>query len=411
MPSPLLISLAGLSLAAAALGVYWGVVLIHVARTALRQPTADDGLTPDAPLAGPSVCVVVPAHNERACIDRVARSILKQTYRDLAAVFALDRCTDDTRAVLDAAIAGDRRAHVLEIDACPPDWAGKVHALWRATRDVPAARDADILLFVDADTELHPECVRATTNLLRTRGAGLLSLISTMSSKAWFELIVQPAAGLELIRQYPLRRASDPDPARRRAFANGQFIMMTRAAYQAIGGHEHVRHALLEDVEIARRAAAANIPAQVMLAGTMHRCAMYGSWAEFRRGWERIYIESTNRKPARLRAFAGRVRVLGVWLPLAAAGALGLGLWAIRSGGDAHQDAAHIAAWLGGVSLTLMLAALTGVYAISRTPVWTAPLYPIGAWLTGAVMRRAARTLDRGGVTRWGGRDYTLTPR
>lgn len=38
-----------------------------------------------------------------------------------------------------------------------------------------------------------------------------------------------------------------------RAFANGQFILLTRAAYDKIGGHEAVKSAVLEDLELARR--------------------------------------------------------------------------------------------------------------------------------------------------------------
>src|SRR5690606_35884036 len=142
-------------------------------------------------------------------------------------VFVLDRCTDDTERILRETLAADGggatsaldpRFTILTLTSCPADWAGKVHAIHRGVSDVPAARDADYLLFADADTVFHPSCVRATVALLQHRNLGMLSLLSTLTVHDWFERFVQPAASLELLRQYPLTRANHP--TRPRAFAN-----------------------------------------------------------------------------------------------------------------------------------------------------------------------------------------------
>ena len=42
-------------------------------------------------------------------------------------VLALDRCTDDTASLARAEIGNDGRFEIVEIDACPSDWVGKVH--------------------------------------------------------------------------------------------------------------------------------------------------------------------------------------------------------------------------------------------------------------------------------------------
>jgi cellulose synthase/poly-beta-1,6-N-acetylglucosamine synthase-like glycosyltransferase len=431
----LLIScLVGLAMAGAALAVYWGAVLVHVIRTFVRVPTARDGLrVADAPLvprtdaprsasAPMRVCVIVPAHNEAGTIERVTRSILAQDLPgdQLSAVFVLDRCTDDTQAILERTLAGDERAEVLLIHECPDDWAGKVHALHTAATTSPRARDADLLLFIDADTAMHPSCVRACSALLESRGLSMLSLLSTMSHARWFELAVQPAAGMELIRQYPLERANDREKPR--AFANGQFMLFRRSAYDQIGGHAGVRSALLEDVELARNLARAGMPAGMFLADGLHMCSMYDSFAQFRVGWERIYIEAANSRPARLRAYATRIRVLGVWLPLASAAAIELGLITHARGQrlgmfkpagsfDPVALAANSAIVLGGAGLAAMLVALVASFALSRTPIWASVLYPLGAWHTGGILRASARRLESGGQTRWGGRSYQLKPR
>ncbi len=185
------------------------------------------------------VCVVVPAHNESRVIAGLVRSLRAETYPDMRVVLALDRCTDDTASLARAEIGDDRRFEIVEIDACPPEWVGKVHALHAGVTRSRGAADADYLLFADADTSFAPGCIAASLALMRERKLDLLSLLSTLSFDTWFERIVQPAATLELMRQYPLTLANAATD--RRPFANGQFMLFTREAYEDIGGHEAVK--------------------------------------------------------------------------------------------------------------------------------------------------------------------------
>jgi hypothetical protein len=53
----------------------------------------------------------------------------------------------------------------------------------------------------------------------------------------------------ELALAYPPEKVSDP--ASRVAAANGQFLMVQRAAYFQVGGHAAVAGSLLEDVDLA----------------------------------------------------------------------------------------------------------------------------------------------------------------
>ncbi len=97
-------------------------------------------------------------------------------------VLALDRCTDDTQARAEEAIGGDARFTVLPITQCPPGIAGKVNAVCTAVEQSGLLKGEHVLLFTDADTEFHPDCVRAAVGLLRERELGLLSLLSTIPS-------------------------------------------------------------------------------------------------------------------------------------------------------------------------------------------------------------------------------------
>jgi cellulose synthase/poly-beta-1,6-N-acetylglucosamine synthase-like glycosyltransferase len=400
-----------LLLGAIGLLVYWAAVAYHVERTRTNLPTARQGLElPEAKVlaaeGGPPVCVVIPAHNEASVIGGLARSLKVQTYRPLRVVFALDRCTDSTRQVLEQEIAGDQRFEVIDVASWAEDWAGKVNAIWRGVKDSQGAKNASVFVFADADTVMDPDCIRATVAILQHRRLGMLSLVSTMTHEKWFENVVQPCAGMELMRQYPLERANLDRG--RRPFANGQFILITREAYEKIGGHASVYWALLEDIEIARLCEKQGVRAGLFMAAGMHVCRMYTTFDEFKRGWKRIYIECANRRVSRLRSIGMRVLALGVGLPIMAVGTIAAGL----VGFGLHPDElAWACVLVGAASIVVMLLSLGLAYRLGSVPVRHIFTYPIGAWHTGRILLQAAADLRAGVPTVWGGRTYVRPAR
>ncbi len=206
---------------------------------------------------------------------------------------------------------------------------------------------------------------------------------------------------MELLRQYPIERANNHE--HRRAFANGQLILITPEAYASIGGHTAVKSDVLEDVYFARYVAAKGHRLGLFFADRLVVCRMYSSWAAFERGWLRIFGESANRKPRRLIEAAWRVRLTSSMLPVGALAGLVVGLITMITIGGILPGITF------GVSLAGVLA-FGGVvgftYWFGRTPVLYAPTYIVGAWIASSVMLRAARNLSTGNPTIWGGRSY-----
>jgi chlorobactene glucosyltransferase len=317
-------------------------------------------------------------------------------------VLALDRCTDDTASIARTEIAGDARFEIIEIDACPADWAGKVHAVHAGATRSRGAADAEYLLFADADTVFSPECIASSLAMMRHRKLDFLSLLSTLTHDTWFERVVQAAAALELMRQFPLTLANAPK--NRRAFANGQFMLFKRDAYEAVGGHAAVKNALLEDLALARLIDARERSAGVFFAAGLFHCRMYADWPQFQRGWKRIFIEAANREPKRLSVSARRIRWLGTLLPL---WMLGAGLFgAAIVAHEPRMGWALLVLWL--VAMLVWVGALSRISALSGAPAWTAPLHIVGAWLTANLLAEAASDLRSQRPTRWGGREYDL---
>jgi len=404
IPHWLLVTLAGvLSVGPVATILLWGLIWIRLEQTIRAIPTLRFGqaLAAADPPTG-RVCVVVPAYNEARVIAGLVRSLRAETYPQARFVLALDRCTDDTAALARAEMAGDDRFEIVEIEQCPSDWAGKVHAVHAGVTRSRGAVDAEYLLFADADTLFSPGCIAAALALMRQRKLDFLSIVSTLIYETWFERVVQLATAFELMRLFPLLRANGVED--RRAFANGQFMLFRRDAYAAVGGHEAVKDALLEDLALARRIDARKLAAGVFVAAGMFHCRMYADWAQFRRGWKRIFTEAASRKARRLTVWSWRTRFLGAIFPvwMLAAGPLG----ALIVAPDPVRGWTVLALWLAG--LLIWAGALARLYALARAPAWTVPLHIVGSWLTANLLNEAARDLVARTPTRWGGREYDL---
>lgn len=396
---------------------YWTAGIVRFIRTRLEVPLATDAdkypdPTDEAGGNGewPTICVVVPAHNEEASIGALLETLKHQDYPAdrLKVVFSLDRCSDGTERVLREGFGGDDRFAIHTIDSCPPDWAGKVHALWHAVMNTPAAFDADLLLFIDADTVLHPSCIRWCVKLQRARGCGLLSLYSTLAKRFWFEHIVQPAAAGELLRQYPVLRANEGPTTRN--MANGQFMLFTRETYFGVGTHKCVQNEVLEDTAMAQIVKSLGHRCEVFFANGALICRMYDTWGAFVQGWVRLYIELANRRPRRMAKHAVTALMTGSMLPLMSGLALAAGLLTI-GGGDEIVWWGRLSAAAGTTGLLAFYGCLgLGVFW-GGASVLGALLYPLGSAIVAWILLKARSELVLGVPVRWGGKEYVRKPR
>lgn len=118
----------------------------------------------------------------------------------------------------------------------------------------PTAR-GEWLLFLDADVLPRPELLAALVARATTGQRDLLTLMPLLLLGSPAERIVLPAFFALLYGLYPLQLVSDPrSPI---AFANGPCLLIRRAAYAAVGGHQAVRASILEDTELGQRVKAA----------------------------------------------------------------------------------------------------------------------------------------------------------
>ncbi|MEM0128937.1 MAG: glycosyltransferase family 2 protein [Thermoplasmata archaeon] len=354
---------------------------------AYRMPRLD----PDPPPAPgvpplPSVRVILAARNEADAIDRTLDSLLAQDI-PLPAIVAVDGgSTDGTRERIDRRAPRIRR---IDEPPLPPGWVGKSWALHVGAQGATE----DWLLFLDADVGLHPAAVRTALAWAVRERADLASLATRVEMVGPWERIVLPLY-IQLILTH-LRAPDVNRPDSTAAMANGQFLLVRREAYAAIGGHEAIREQIVEDVALAQRARAAGMTLRVAWAPELVSTRMYRDRAEMAEG---ILKTVHGTSYSRIRQLGRLVGLIGLfWLPL---GLLPLGV-ALGS---------PVLAALGG----LLWIALFGKHAAFARAVGARArdglAFPVAVGFYVVLLARSIARGGAGGTVRWKGRDYRLRP-
>ncbi len=139
------------------------------------------------------------------------------------------------------------------------------------------------LLFTDADTVHKPGSLARAVTEARQQRVALLSYSPEQEVRGFWEKAVMPVIFAELAATFPPARVSDPrSPA---AAANGQYILIAREAYDAVGGHAAVSGSLLEDVALAKAVKASGRKIFFRFGGDAVRTRMYRNFSQLREGW------------------------------------------------------------------------------------------------------------------------------
>ncbi|MFH0964882.1 MAG: glycosyltransferase [Planctomycetota bacterium] len=352
----------------------WALFFIESRRSFLHDPRIDPRRNQLAPGEFPHVTVCIPARNEEDNIAGCLESVLSIDYPDFDVVVVDDRSTDRTGEIADSFAARDSRLRVIHNRELPPEWVGKAHALHLASR----IAGGSWLLFVDADTRHHPQCLRACLREAFDHAADAVAPFCAFDVRSFWEAVVMPTCAGFLVSRYRVRdtnRRSSPT-----GFLNGQFFLVKRETYEAIGGHQAVRGYVQDDIVLVGNIKKAGKRLRVGYGPEIVRVRMFGSVPAMVGGWSRIFFGAFGARPWRLVGMIGQVG-FAVFFPLLV---LILGAACLSYGHAGAITGVNVAL----SAAALLLGILNSRYANLATGVrgWYAVFLPVGAVLLLAVL-------------------------
>jgi dolichol-phosphate mannosyltransferase len=271
----------------------------------------------------PTISVVVPARNEESRIGPLLDAL--RDAPGVAEVLVVDDCSTDGTAAL-ATAAG---ATVVSGREPPPGWAGKA---WAVQQGIEAAT-GEWVVTLDADARPDPALPAAAVRRAATDGCDLVTVAGRFECPTTGLALVHPAMLTTLVYRFG---PGDSIPAPRRPLANGQCMVLPRAAFRASGALAAVAGEVVEDVALARRIAEGGGRVAMVDGGGLLVVRMYEDAADAWRNWGRsLSLPGVDGPVRRVVDLAGLVVAQALPLPRLLTGradALDLVLLAARAG-------------------------------------------------------------------------------
>ncbi len=230
----------------------------------------------DSAYVSQSISILVPMRNEESNVDGVVTSI--QASRNLAlwSLTALDDSSSDaTLQKLEK--NGVKALHGTEL---PEGWLGKNWACWQLAQET----DGEYLVFLDADVRIAPDAIASSITLMKKLEWDFISPYPRQVARTFLERIFQPLLQWSWLASVPLRLAERLGISSM-TIANGQFLIIKRSAYEAIGGHKTIRGQVLDDLRITRALIDSGFRGGVADASEVASCRMYDSAVDLVNGY------------------------------------------------------------------------------------------------------------------------------
>ena len=336
------------------------------------------------------VSAIIPARNEEASIARAVESVAAQL--EIWEVIVVDDQSSDRTGAILAELAGRiPKLRVIRNDHLPRGWIGKNYAASVGA----AAATGDWLLFTDADTYHYPGSARRALGDAVDHNAMLVSYSPEQEMETFWERVLIPFVYCRLAARFSFARVNDPHSSD--AAANGQFLMVLRDVYQAIGGHEAVAGQTLEDVAIARAVKQCGYGIYFTAPMGVVRTRMYRSFEAMWQGWTKnLYPLVGGNAKSMLLEFAESSTVLELFL-------LAIALL-LHFAGFRSAILAPAVGMIAGMLLGKHVSYLASLYR-NLYPMRFIQYYLAGSFLYGMVLLASWWKSTRGVVV-WKGRSY-----
>jgi chlorobactene glucosyltransferase len=375
----------------------WLAIVAWLIARAFHQRGLLEVLDPVAPPVAdraPAVAIVIPARDEEANIARCLRSVAQQTYPTsrLRIVMIDDHSSDATFVIATALAQLCPSISVFRSPSLPPQWVGKSHACWIGAQAV--APDTEWLCFIDADVWAEPDLLASAVAAADAAGLDLLSLAPRQELQSFAERLIMPCGLYLLAFCQDLRSVQARDG--KEATATGQFMLVRRTVYDAIGGHTAVRGAICEDLMLARLVKRSGNSVLLQDGYRLLTTRMYTGWAT-------LWVGIAKNLSEMLGGPGRTIAIAGIAVTLAWAAVLVPAADAVGCARDAPGACSSLLPSLLGSAAAFGLHIAGASYF--RIPPWYGLLFPFG-YAAGAAMALDSIRRRLSGRVSWKGRTY-----
>ena len=372
----------------------WLALVIWLLVRAFNQRDRLRPLPSRTPRAAPIVTVIVPARNEEINVERCLHGSLAQDYP--ASCFKLllvnDHSIDDTAAIALSLARCDRRLSVLRSPLLPSRWLGKSYACWVGAQ--AASDETEWLCFLDADVRPEPGLLTRAVATAASQRLDLLSLAPQQEFGSFAERLVMPCGFYLLAFSQDLRALQSHEGAD--TTATGQFMLIRRSVYEAIGGHAAVHDVISEDLALARLIKQHKGNVALYDGKQVIKVRMYRGWLTLWEGVTKNLVDMLGGPVETvITAATGIVLAWAVWLIP--------GIDAVSCAADASAGCLALAPALAASFAAIGFHVAGARYF--RIPLWYGLLFPIG-YTAGALMAVDSLRRRLRGSVRWKGRTY-----
>ena len=348
------------------------------------------------PMHSPLISVCIPARNEERNIRTCVEAMLSQNYPNFEVIVLDDRSNDSTPLILADIASRDSRLHSISGSDLPKGWVGKPFALFQAS----AQARGEWLCFMDADTFATPATLSSCYGKAIQTNADMFTIMTFQVLGSFWEKVVMPIVMTALSVGFSPRKVNDA--SRKDAIANGQFILIKRSTFEAIGGYESLKDQIVEDKAMAEKVKWSGHRLIVADGMRIMRTRMYTSLPEMWEGWTKNIYLGLHDQPSMLMlgVFGGFLALItAFFLPIWPLTGI---LWVLKGGG-----------WLAAlVIIKAMLLWSILIYERAKIarkmeiPLWYAFTIPLGAAVFAAMMLASTWKVISGRGVTWKGRVY-----
>ncbi|PZM84706.1 MAG: hypothetical protein DKT66_08760 [Candidatus Melainabacteria bacterium] len=345
----------------------------------------------------PSISVVVPVRNEEGKVARCLESLARQDYPNFDIIVINDKSTDSSGQIITELAQKFSNIIVIQGRENRTGWLGKCNALDHGT---PHAK-GDWLVFSDADTYHHPNSLKDAISTAIKYNVDMISFMPVQELYSFGERLLMPVLIGSFLAGDPTNSINDPKNPR--SYAYGQYIMVKRTTYDAIGGHESVKDQILDDISIGRVTKEKGFSVTACDGRPLYTVRMYTNFSELWNGWTKNAYAIIN---CNMTSLIGIILLLNLWF---VAPFVTLAITCVNPRGASH----FVPLYMIWEFLALQFACIL-IWYIKSTAFYKGlnPLYffllPIGSILTSAVYINSAYCFVTGRQVKWKDRGYSV---